>query len=97
MIKIDRHRHILNRLSYRRKRGRLSPSSDSGAPAQKDVILSGNAGRPAEVVKMIMLLPDTREETVQRLRHEIRSGNYTIYSEAVAEKILSEFTVESIF
>jgi anti-sigma28 factor (negative regulator of flagellin synthesis) len=95
-MKRKRCRHTLNRLSSLRRRGRLSYYSASGAPAQKKMSLFGNAGRPADVVKIITLIPDSREDTVQRLRHEIRSGNYTIYSEAVAEKILSEFSAESI-
>lgn len=54
-----------------------------------EVSLSENAKEFQNIYQKLKNVPDVREEKVDRIKEQLRTGTYNVNSEEVAEKILS--------
>lgn len=63
--------------------------------SEKDqVSLSNNAKDFSSIYKMLSEVPEVRTHKVEQIKEAMKSGNYNVSSEQVAEKILSQFNVK---
>lgn len=64
--------------------------SEKTSPVQKrdEVILSTEAKEFGQILQALKKLPDVREDKVNELAKKIESGNYTVESKDIAEKLV---------
>jgi anti-sigma28 factor (negative regulator of flagellin synthesis) len=95
-MKIEKNRSVTYRRSSWKQNIQGISERKGNARLVDAVNLSSRIIQVSEVVGIIRRLPEIRKRLVKRLQGEIRSGEYHIPSEDVAEKILSDHWLERI-
>ena len=89
VMKITNNNFRINKLYQQiRKPERLQKNSVE--KKSEAVILSADAGKIAEAVKLVMQMDDVRLERVQELQAKMKAGNYRVDPEELAEAMLSQ-------
>lgn len=72
--------------------------SEKTSPVQKrdEVILSTEAKEFGQILQALKKLPDVREDKVNELAKKIESGNYTVESKDIAEKLVMRTLADRI-
>lgn len=77
---------------------RKSDKTSAAPMQQKDsVVLSKQGLDIQQMQKALKDIPDVREEKVQEVKEQIRSGNYNVSGEEIAEQILGRTVVDRSF
>lgn len=85
----------INRIydSYRTQAA--TPTTKSVKAGGKDAVaLSETAKELSMVQKMLSDVPDVRAEKVEQLKEQMRSGQYSISAQEVADKMFSQFDIK---
>ncbi|NLM51576.1 MAG: flagellar biosynthesis anti-sigma factor FlgM [Firmicutes bacterium] len=88
-MKITNNNFRINKL-YQQIRKPESLQKNSVEKKSEAVILSADAGKIAEAVKLVMQMDDVRLERVQELQAKMKAGNYRVDPEELAEAMLSQ-------
>lgn len=73
-----------------------SEQTKASVPQNDPVKISSGAKEAQSITARIEKVPDIREDKVRELKAAIDAGNYNISGEAVAEKMIKEFMLETI-
>ncbi len=73
-----------------------SESEKASVPQDDSVRISSGAKEAQKIMTEIEKVPDVREDRVRELKAAIDAGTYNVSGEAVAEKMIKEFMLETI-
>jgi negative regulator of flagellin synthesis FlgM len=74
-----------------------NPSGTSSTGSAEHIAISSKAKDIQKATEAVNAAPDIRVEKVDRIKEQIRNGNYSVSSEQLAEKILENIIAESNF
>ncbi|MDF2595972.1 MAG: flagellar biosynthesis anti-sigma factor protein FlgM [Clostridia bacterium] len=85
----------INKIYETYKEQAISKTKQVSKVQKKDeVALSKTAKDFQAVYKLLSTTPDIREDKVNEIKEKIKSGNYNVSAEEVADKILSHLDIK---
>ena len=72
----------------------VSAKKANSVASKDEVKLSNTAKDFGSILKMLSDVPNVRQDKVDALKEQIKSGNYNVRCEEVAEKIMSKLDIK---
>ena len=85
----------VNRAYEAYKSQKTAPAKKVDATSSKDKVELSNVAKDfGSVYKKALETPDVRADKVESLKEQIKSGTYSVKTEEVAQKIMSQFDIK---